>query len=76
MSGAIKWLIYILVQLRSCSVVAYGIAFLEMGFNHDECSSIKSTLKNILFVEPAYTITSTAKDSIVIEQDAKYTEVY
>jgi hypothetical protein len=27
-------------------------------------------------VEPAYTITSTAKDSIVIEQDAKYTEVY
>ena len=29
-----------------------------------------------LSVEPAYTVTSTAKDSIVIEQDAKYTEVY
>jgi len=27
-------------------------------------------------IEPEYTITSTAKDSVVIEQDAKYTEVY
>ncbi|KAL7317126.1 hypothetical protein PS15m_003523 [Mucor circinelloides] len=52
-SGAIRWLIYIfLVQLRSCcSVVAYGIAFLEMSFNPDECSSTKSTLKkNILSI--------------------------
>ncbi|KAL9536927.1 hypothetical protein PS6_011792, partial [Mucor atramentarius] len=51
-SDAIRWLIYIiLVQLRcSCSVVAYDIAFLEMGFNPDECSSTKSTLKNILVI--------------------------
>ncbi|KAG1082442.1 hypothetical protein G6F42_022576 [Rhizopus arrhizus] len=50
-SGASKWLIYILVQLRFRSgVVAYGIAFLEMGFNSDERSSTESILENILSI--------------------------
>ncbi|KAL9538875.1 hypothetical protein PS6_011424 [Mucor atramentarius] len=40
-----------LVQLRFRSLVFYDIAFLEMGFNPDECSSAnKSTLKNILSI--------------------------
>ncbi|KAL7312129.1 hypothetical protein PS15m_007929 [Mucor circinelloides] len=37
-------------QLQANVVAAYDIAFLEMGFNPDECSSTKSTLKNILSI--------------------------
>lgn len=46
MGDAIRWLMYIYPS----SVVAYDIAFLEVGFNSDAHLSSKSTMKSILSI--------------------------